>query len=99
MTKLEALEVIRNKAGELEDLLQGDKGDKTVLVVDPYFSNEIINNAADGLQKLIQWASEETKQEELKQDDLHGNDEIFEEEKIITLDDELADRGLARGMY
>lgn len=35
----------------------------------------------------------------LSDPDLYGNDETFEEEEITTLDDQLMDRGLSRGMF
>lgn len=104
MTRLEALEITRKKAGTLEDFLQGDGEDKAVNIIDPRCGNEVISSAVDGLQKLIKWTAEEIRLEALKEDDLnnpdlYSNDEVFEEEKITTLDDELRDRGLTRGMF
>lgn len=41
---------------------------------------------------------EERKKEEERLDEM-GSDEVYEEEKITTLDDEYRDRGLHRGMF
>ena len=99
MNRLEALKVMGEKVGEIEDFLQGDKDDKTVNIIDPSVSVEEITRCVDGCQDLIKWAKEERKREFLSDPDLYGNDETFEEEAITTLDDQLMDRGLSRGMF
>lgn len=90
----EALIAIRSKAGNLEDFLQGDRGDKTVNIVDPNCTQEEITKCVNACQVLIHWCADEIAEE--REDE---EVEVFEEEKITTLDDELRDRGLNRSMF
>jgi len=85
------------------------KKKKAVHIVDPNFENTKITAVVNACQFLIQWCAEEIakdkakreeerKKEEQRLDEM-GMDEVYEEEKITTLDDELQDRGLHRGLF
>lgn len=94
MTREDALRKIREKAGELEDFLQGDEGEKTPGIADPTNANEELRACISGLQALIQWCAGEIAEIENEK----VADEVYDEEKVWTLDEELMDRGLSRGM-
>ena len=101
MTRLEALEVMSLKVGEVEDFLQGDKNDKTVGLIDPGLLVEQISRCVDGCQDLIKWAAEERKREvqKLSDPDAYGNDETFESEDYSGADEAMSDAGHSRGDF
>ena len=91
---------IREKAGELEDFLEADisigpkKNKKAVDVIDPFWTNTEIKNVVNAIQFLMAWCTHQ-----IIAENAPYSDEVFEEEKITTLDDEYRDRGLHRGMF
>lgn len=95
MTKENALRKIREKANTFVDFLQADKDDKTVNIVDPTWEVTEINNAVNACQFLIEYCSLKITEEENEK----LADEVFEDDNIRTLDDDLKERGLHRGMY
>lgn len=96
-----ALEVVKDKVKDFEDFLQGYKDqDQSVNVIDPFCSNEKIGGFVKEVQNFYFWVCDELRKEkEVREIFEAQSDEIFEKEVITTLDDELKDRGLRRGMF